>query len=112
MNRQDDHLGDQTLRLLGRRWTATVLRELAGSRALQPSDLERRLDIAHSALLRRLDQLVSAGAVRRERVAGVPPRAYYALTDAGQALLPICDAAAQWESRWSPSVPASDPALR
>jgi len=82
-------LGVATLRLLAEGPTIRILRELTGGPS-RPSDLERRLaDVAHSALVRRLAELAQSGAVTHERIAGLPPRAYYSLTDAGHDLLRI-----------------------
>jgi DNA-binding HxlR family transcriptional regulator len=93
----DGQLEVSVLRLLAEKSTVAIMRELAGG-PLRPSQLEQRLPgVGHSALMRRLTELVERGAVTRERVAGLSPRAYYSLTSAGRALMEIPDAAVRWE---------------
>jgi DNA-binding HxlR family transcriptional regulator len=93
--------GLSTLRLLAKPWAVDLLDELiAGPR--QPLELERRLPhLTHAGLMRLLGDLLAAGALARKRMTTVPPRAYYELTDAGRALLPIREGAEHWELRWS-----------
>ncbi len=93
------------LRLLAQPWTAAIVRELAVSPG-RPVELERRLpDIPHSVLMDRLKQLVDRGAATRERrYTGdghpVPVvQTSYALTPAGEELLPIIADALEWERR-------------
>jgi DNA-binding HxlR family transcriptional regulator len=94
-------LGASTLRLLSGRSAVRVLRALTDHPA-QPSELAARFpDLTRSLLMRRLGELTRAGAVKRIRVADVPPRAYYAVSDAGRDLPPVFDAAVRWERRWS-----------
>jgi DNA-binding HxlR family transcriptional regulator len=93
---EDGQLEVSVLRLLAEKSTVAILRELANG-PLRPSEIKRRLpSVTHSALMRRLAELVERGALKRERVAGLSPRAYYSLTCAGRALLEIPDAAARW----------------
>jgi DNA-binding HxlR family transcriptional regulator len=88
-------------RLLAEHQTPQILLELIGG-ALRPFQLEQRLPgLPHSVLMRRLAELVLAGAVRHERHADVPPHAYYALLEAGFELLPIYKAAECWEQHWA-----------
>lgn len=90
-------MGLVTLRLLAEKSTVEVLRELTDG-PLRPKELGLRLpNVAHSTLVERLAGLVGMGAVTRERVVELSPRAYYSLTSAGRALLEIPDVAARWE---------------
>jgi DNA-binding HxlR family transcriptional regulator len=101
MVKHDGPLGASALRLLAGGPTVQILHELTGG-PLRPSELEQRLpDVAHSALMRRLADLARRRAVRHERIRELPPRAFYSLTNAGQALLEIPAAAERWERRWS-----------
>ncbi len=97
------------LALLAEPATVLVLRQLLdGPR--QPSELERLLpEIPRSRVMRGLGALADGGAVARKRITGVPPRAYYELTTAGRALLPIAGAAERWEGRWIAPAPAGRP---
>jgi DNA-binding HxlR family transcriptional regulator len=95
----DSQLEVSILRLLAEKSTIAVMRELADG-PLRPSEIGQRLpDVSHSALMRRLAELMERGAVTRERVVGLSPRAYYSLTSAGRALLEIPDAAVRWEQQ-------------
>jgi DNA-binding HxlR family transcriptional regulator len=99
--KENGQLGVSILRLLAEGSTIQILQELTNG-PLRPNELEQRLpDVAHSALMRRLAELAQKGAVTHERIAGLPPRAYYSLADAGQALLQIPEASERWERRWS-----------
>jgi DNA-binding HxlR family transcriptional regulator len=90
-------LGECALALLARRWTVPLLLELHDAR-MRPHELERRLPaISHALLMRRLAELARSGTARHDRIRGVPPRAYYTLTRAGEELLTIVERAARWE---------------
>jgi DNA-binding HxlR family transcriptional regulator len=98
---RDGRLEVSVLRLLAEKSTVAIMRELADA-PLRPIELRQRLPgVSHSALMRRLAELVKRGAVTHERVTGLSPRAYYSLTTAGRMLLGIPDAAARWERQRS-----------
>jgi DNA-binding HxlR family transcriptional regulator len=112
MSSEDSQSGVSVLRLLAEKSTVAIMRELA-SGPLRPSEIKRRLpSVTHSALMRRLAELVERGAVTRERVVGLSPRAYYSLTYAGRALLEIPDAAARWGQQRTENQAASPRATR
>lgn len=98
MERADVQLGAATLRLLTREATGEVLRELHGGPA-RPVQLDGRIDAPHSVVMRRLAELGHFGAVVHERVAGSPPSATYSLSESGQALIEVADAAERWRQR-------------
>ncbi len=101
--------GASILQLLAEKSTVEVLRELSDS-PVRPSELKQRLpDIPHSALMRRLAELALAGAVTHERIVGTPPRAYYSLTSAGEALPQIAEASARWGQRGPTEARRCDP---
>jgi DNA-binding HxlR family transcriptional regulator len=106
---EGDRLGVSALRLLAEGSTIQILQEL-GNGPLRPIELERRLpEVAHSALMRRLNELALWGAVGRERVVDVPTRAYYSLAEPGEALLEIPEESMRWEQQWSSQPPPDTP---
>jgi DNA-binding HxlR family transcriptional regulator len=106
---ESDQSGASVLRLLAEKSTLQVLHELSDS-PVRPSELEQRLpDLPHSALMRRLGELALTGAVTHERIVDTPPRAYYSLTDAGEALLQIAEASGRWGQRWPTEAHRCDP---
>lgn len=99
METDSGQLGGATLKLLADDWASTVIRELIeGPR--RPGELERRLDgLTHAGLMRNLGRLSLEGIVAHRRLPGSPPRAQYALTKPGHALLDVTAAAVRWERR-------------
>ena len=82
------------------KWTILVIRDLAEGRT-RFCELERSLaGISPRTLSLRLRALEEAGIVERHTYAEVPPRVEYALTDKGQALLPIIDDMRSYGERW------------
>ena len=82
------------------RWTLVLLRELvAGSTRF--NELRRGVPRMSPALLsKRLKDLESAGVVTRIPVKGEPGVFEYRLTEAGQDLRPVVEAAGVWGQRW------------
>jgi len=82
------------------RWTALILRDLAGGPA-RFSELQRGVPLASPSLLsQRLKQLEAEGIVTRERAeSGKTLR--YRLTEAGEEFVPIVMALGVWGQRWS-----------
>lgn len=80
-----------TAKLLGSKWTISILRELAdGPRRF--SEIERALEICPRTLSKRLKRLAVEGVVFRSVFPDAPPRVEYGLTPKGQALLPALSA--------------------
>src|ERR1700754_5148583 len=73
------------------KWTLLVIRDLAERRA-RFCGLERSLvGISPRTLSLRLRALEEEGIVERETFSEVPPRVEYALTEKGQALVPLIE---------------------
>jgi DNA-binding HxlR family transcriptional regulator len=82
------------------RWTALILRDLAGG-AERYSELQRGIPLASPTLLsRRLKQLEAEGVVERRRAANGRSWTYH-LTPAGAEFAPIVEALGVWGQRWS-----------
>ena len=82
--------------LLGKRWTGVLLATLRGG-VVGFRVLSRAIPgISDSVLSDRLSELVDAGLVVRSVKEGPPVSVSYALTDAGEALLPALEQISRW----------------
>lgn len=82
------------------KWTLLVIRDLAdGDRRF--CELERSLGgISPRTLSLRLRALEEQGIVKRQTFPEVPPRVEYALTEKGQALIPLIEDMRSYGQRW------------
>src|ERR671911_587275 len=97
------------------KWTLLLVRDLAEGNS-RFCELERSLaGISPRTLSLRLRALEEEGIVRRTTYAEVPPRVEYALTEKGEALLPIIESMRDYGETWlgasRPTDPASAPAV-
>ncbi|ABB57728.1 winged helix-turn-helix transcriptional regulator [Synechococcus elongatus] len=84
------------LRVMQGRWKLLIIRELAeGVRRF--SDLQRSLvGVSQKVLTSQLRELEADGVLDRTVYPEVPPRVEYALTERGQALLPVLEGLHAW----------------
>jgi DNA-binding HxlR family transcriptional regulator len=82
------------------KWTLLIIRDLAeGSSRF--CELERSLEgISPRTLSLRLRALEEEGIVERQTFPEVPPRVEYALTQKGEALVPLVEDMRAYGSRW------------
>jgi DNA-binding HxlR family transcriptional regulator len=82
------------------KWTLLLIRDLAaGSRRF--CELERSLEgISPRTLSLRLRALEDEGVIERHTYPEVPPRVEYALTEKGEALVPLIDDMRTYGTRW------------
>jgi DNA-binding HxlR family transcriptional regulator len=92
----------RTADIISGKWTLLVIRDLAdGNRRF--CELERSLEgISPRTLSLRLRALEEHGIVARNTYPEVPPRVEYALTEKGQALVPLIDDMRTYGDRWLP----------
>jgi len=91
------------------KWTLLVIRDLADGSS-RFCALERSLEgISPRTLSLRLRALEEEGVVERHTFPEVPPRVEYALTEKGQALVPLIEDMRRYGKRWLP-VDESEPA--
>ena len=97
----------RALEILGDRWTLLIVRDLLAG-PLHFNAVERGLPgISRTLLTQRLRLLQQAGLVeRRPGMRGRP--VVYALTPAGQGLLPVVDALVEWGAQWSFGEPRAE----
>jgi len=82
------------------KWTLLVIRDLAEGRS-RFCELERSLEgISPRTLSLRLRALEEEGIVTRNTFPEVPPRVEYALTEKGEALVPLIDDMRRYGNRW------------
>jgi DNA-binding HxlR family transcriptional regulator len=87
--------------LLSGRWRTLILYYLSKG-PMRFNELKRaNRGISHQMLARELRALEDGGVIVRTDLGGVPPRVEYALTAAGERLMPLIDALGDWwtESR-------------
>ena len=90
----------RTAEIISGKWTLLVIRDLTdGSRRF--CELERSLEgISPRTLSLRLRALEEHGIVVRHTYPEVPPRVEYALTEKGEALVPLIEDMRNYGQRW------------
>jgi DNA-binding HxlR family transcriptional regulator len=90
----------RTAEIVCGKWTLLVIRDLAEGRS-RFCELERSLQgISPRTLSLRLRALEQEGIVKRQTYPEVPPRVEYALTEKGQALVPLIDSMRAYGREW------------
>jgi DNA-binding HxlR family transcriptional regulator len=87
--------------IIGNKWTALILRDLAGG-PQRFCELEKSVgDINPRTLSQRLDGLETQGIITREACALSPKRLEYCLTEKGRDLIPVLRQMAAWGTKYS-----------
>jgi DNA-binding HxlR family transcriptional regulator len=90
----------RTAEIVCGKWTLLLVRDLSEGRS-RFCELERSLaGISPRTLSLRLRALEEEGIVERHTYPEVPPRVEYALTEKGQALVPLIDDMRAYGERW------------
>jgi DNA-binding HxlR family transcriptional regulator len=90
----------EALSIVGNKWTALILMELA-SGSMRFSALQNRLaNISPRTLSQRLDDLELKNILTKKCFAEVPPRVEYTLTDKGKDLTPVLKSMAAWGDKY------------
>lgn len=83
--------------LLGRKYSLDVICVVANHQTARFGEIEDHLPAASSTTISsRLDELVDAGLLDRERYDEIPPRVEYGLTTEGQELAEALEPLARW----------------
>jgi DNA-binding HxlR family transcriptional regulator len=100
----------RTAEIVCGKWTLLVIRDLAEGRS-RFCELERSLQgISPRTLSLRLRALEQEGIVKRRTYPEVPPRVEYALTEKGQALVPLIESMRTYGREWLGCDAAADQA--
>lgn len=102
-SRYDENLCpiEATLRVIGKKWTLLILRELLNGRR-RFSEISSSLPISTKLLWQRLRELEDFGIVTRTTYPEVPPRVEYTLTESGHSLECVLNVMRQWGSQHMP----------
>ena len=93
----------RTAEIISGKWTLLVIRDLADGN-MRFCELERSLEgISPRTLSLRLRALEDQGIVERHTYPEVPPRVQYALTEKGNALVPLIEDMRRYGTSWLPT---------
>ena len=99
---------ETTFKIIGKRWTVLILREMLRGTAQFNRFLENIEGITPKVLTQRLRELQQFGIVRRRIVSDYPIRVEYELTDLGKEFEPVLLAAASFSMRHMPKIVFKD----
>ncbi|MEQ8955300.1 MAG: helix-turn-helix domain-containing protein [Gammaproteobacteria bacterium] len=86
-----------TLDVVGDKWTLLLVRDMGIFGRHRNKEFQQGKEgIPSNILADRLKSMLAHGLIRKEQYQAHPPRYEYHLTEAGQDLLPIARAMAQW----------------
>jgi DNA-binding HxlR family transcriptional regulator len=91
----------RTLEVAGERWSLLIVRESLFGGARRFGDFQRRLGVATNVLTTRLDGLVAAGILDRQKYSDRPVMYEYLPTTKGRALAPALVALSEWGDQWA-----------
>lgn len=99
---------ETTFKIIGKRWTVLIIREMLRGTAQFNRFLENIEGITPKVLTQRLRELRQFGIVRRRIVSDYPIRVEYELTDLGKEFEPVLLAAASFSMRHMPKIVFKD----
>jgi DNA-binding HxlR family transcriptional regulator len=85
---------ETTFKIIGKRWTVLIIREILKGNTQFNRFLENIKDISPKVLTERLRELERLGMIRRRIVSEYPIKIEYSLTDIGKGLEPVLLSAA------------------
>lgn len=86
--------------VLGNKWTALILRDLA-NKPQRFTELERSISgLNPRTLSQRLDDLEAHDIITKKHFSEVPPRIEYSLTQKGKDLIPVLQQMADWGTKY------------
>jgi len=93
---------ETTFRIIGKRWTALIIREILRGNTQFNRFLENIEGISPKVLTERLRELERLGIIRRRIVSEYPVRVEYSLTDMGKGFEPVLLSAASFSMQYMP----------
>ena len=99
---------ETTFKIIGKRWTVLIIREMLRGTAQFNRFLENIEGITPKVLTQRLRELQQFGIVRRRIVSDYPIRVECELTDLGKEFEPVLLAAASFSMRHMPKIVFKD----
>jgi DNA-binding HxlR family transcriptional regulator len=93
---------ETTFRIIGKRWTVLIIRELLMGHTQFNRFIENIEGITPKVLTERLRELEHLGIVRRRIVSQYPVRVEYSLTDLGREVEPVLLSAASFSMKYMP----------
>jgi DNA-binding HxlR family transcriptional regulator len=99
---------ETTFKIIGKRWTVLIIREMLRSTTQFNRFLENIEGVTPKVLTQRLRELQEFGIVRRRIVSDYPIRVEYELTDLGKEFEPVLLAAASFSMRHMPKIVFKD----
>ena len=99
---------EMTFRMIGKKWTVLVIREILRGHRQFNRFIENIEGITPKVLTERLRELEDLGIIRREIVSEYPVRVEYNLTDVGKGFEPVLLSAASFSMKYMPKAVFKD----
>lgn len=99
---------ETTFKIIGKRWTVLIIREILKGNTQFNRFLENIEGISPKVLTERLRELERLGIVRRRIVSEYPVRVEYSLTDMGKGFEPVLLSAASFSMEYMPRIVFKD----
>src|SRR5919108_6439025 len=99
---------ETTFKIIGKRWTVLVIREILKGNTQFNRFLENIGGISPKVLTERLRELERLGIIRRRIVSEYPVRVEYSLTDLGRGFEPVLLSAASFSMEYMPRIVFKD----
>ncbi|HYY66503.1 MAG TPA: helix-turn-helix domain-containing protein [Nitrososphaeraceae archaeon] len=93
---------ETTFRIIGKRWTVLIIREILRGNTQFNRFMENIEGISPKVLTERLRELEQLGIIRRRIVSEYPVRVEYSLTDIGKGFEPVLISAASFSMMYMP----------
>jgi len=99
---------ETTFKIIGKRWTVLIIREIVKGNTQFNRFLENIEGISPKVLTERLRELERLGIIRRRIVSEYPVRVEYSLTDMGKGFEPVLLSAASFSMEYMPRIVFKD----
>jgi DNA-binding HxlR family transcriptional regulator len=97
-----------TWKLLGKRWSLLILKNLSATEIIRFNELKRVISrISSTVLADRLLELEREGLVTKKIYPEIPPRVEYSLTYRAKELGIVLSSLGNWIRRWNPKIKIS-----